>query len=405
MTVLAGKPGAAASPPGFPARGSRAAGAEPSDPDRALLSGRWRLTDKLRPFQPQWRVRECGRWAAWGHSEVELRQGDHGWTWGHVHRCGSVWACPACAHQISLERAGEVTAAVAWWQGERKGNDAVMLSLTVRHKAGDDVRELRRGVSAAWRALQQSRTWQELREACGVKHLIRCHDATWGEASGWHPHIHVLMLCERPEAVAAWQEELCACWRIRVASSLGAEHLPNVSHALDISPCHDAGYVARLGIEVGAPAAKTARGGHYSPMQLAATLASMPEGVERDRFARAWRDYAEGMSGCHQLQWSRGLRDAMGATKSDAQIVVDDVNDDVTSRPIIGRVPRETWRQLTLVAGALGDLDDLGKQLTDEKAQLPQCRAAVLEWFEELEGVSAHWKTSARGLQLRWDTC
>jgi len=259
-----------------------------------------------------------------------------------------------------------------------------MLSVTVRHKAGDDLRTLRQGVSKAWRAVQQSRPWRELREECGVEHLIRCHDITWG-ANGWHPHIHVLMLCTRPGPAESWRADMTALWRYEVTRALGAEHLPTVRRALTIDVCHDASYVARLGLELASPAAKHAREGHLAPMQLAALLANAI-GEERDRLSHAWRTYADGMKGCHQLQWSQGLRAALGEHPSDDQIVVSE--HEVPSRPVVAEIPQETWRAMSLRWGVHA-LDDLATEC--HGATQDVARDAILHFFESLEGCQCVW--------------
>lgn len=383
----------------LPSRGAPSEGGQsPSDTDRALLSGagsgKWATTDAIRQFQPSWRVRECGRWAAWGRANVELRQTDDGWTYGHLHRCGSVWTCPACAAQIASERIWEVAEAVGWWRARRKGNEVCMLSLTVRHTSGDDLKALRRGVSEAWRRVQQSRPWRLMRDSIGISHLIRCHDMTWGE-NGWHPHLHVLLFCGVPSLAQDYEHDLTALWRAQVVAVLGAKHLPSKRRALKLDVCHDASYVGRLGLEVSSPAAKHARDGHMAPMQVAAELAAAT-GPHRERLAGAWRIYALAMHGCHQLQWSRGLRLALGEVPSDSQIVGNDVG---IPRPIIAEIPQETWRAMALKRGVTA-LDELGRQCARRKVE--ESRAALLAWFGEMEEVACTWEPQRGTVRLRW---
>jgi hypothetical protein len=293
--------------------------------------------------------------------------------------------------------------AVGWWRtkqiwnrnGYTSRNEVAMLSLTVRHRAGDDLRTLRKGVSEAWRRVQMSRVWQNTREECGIMHLIRCHDVTWGE-NGWHPHLHLLLFCTRPELIEFSEQDLLQLWRSKVVEVLGAKHLPSKRRALKLDVCHDASYVARLGLETSSPAAKHAREGHDAPMELAARLA-YSTGEERDKLAKAWRAYAEGMQGCHQLQWSRGLRAALGEVPSDDQIVGNDT--DNASKPVIAQIPQETWRSMATKRG-VSALDALARQYHD--APIGVARSALREWFEALEGTDARWQDIDGTVRLRW---
>ena len=381
----------------LPSGGSPQGGQSPSDPERALLtpgvSQRWKTTDSIRRFQPSWRVRECGRWAAWGHTEVDIVKTENGFAFGHLHHCGSVWSCPACAHTICLGRATEVSDAVGWWRSRQSGNDLVMMSLTVRHRAGNDLLTLRKGMSAAWRRLQQTRTWRGFRAACGVAHLIRCHEVTHGE-HGWHPHLHVLLMCTRPDMVQGWASTLVDVWRTEVPYVMGSAHRPSREHAAVISPCHDSSYIARMGLELGSPSSKAAAEGHNTAMQLAQALADTRSQEVRDRLAALWREYSIAMRGCHQLQWSRGLRDAMGAPPADVQVASAEV--DVQSREPIAHIPRETWREMAVKRGVHA-LDSLGVKCKDLGPV--HCRDALVQFFQSLENVPAYMRPDNR---LRW---
>ena len=384
-------------PPGFPARGVPVAGGQsPSASDRVLLSGPWATTDKLRPFQSSWRVRDCGRWVAWRQENVQVRKGDAGWSFGHLHRCGSPWSCPTCAHQISMHRASEVAQAVEWWRArDLTGQaDVVLLTLTVRHHAGDSLRTLRQGVSQAWRAVEQSRGWRAMREACGLRHHIRCQEVTWGE-NGWHPHLHILLFCEAPELALTYRAQLLDWWRYQVRETLGDRCLPSKRRALDIDACNGETYIAKMGLEVGSPAAKHAREGHLSAMELAHELANgTPKQIEI--LEPAWRHYTEAMHGAHQLQWSRGLKDALGVAESDGSIVARPQHPE---RAVLCEIPKETWRDMAKAIG-VAPIDALGRK----KHGLPISvqLAALLDFFRDFEEKPCSWVVRDGKFRLRW---
>ena len=63
---------------------------------------------------------------------------------GHVsgvERCASPWACPVCSFKIRQRRAAEITEFVE--AAELRGHSALLVTLTVPHKAGESLDDLR----------------------------------------------------------------------------------------------------------------------------------------------------------------------------------------------------------------------------------------------------------------------
>lgn len=377
------------------------AGGRLSGTERALLTGvekpeknegptKWGLADALRPYQAH-RVAMCCRWTAWGYEHVAVSQaGDH-WAWTHLHRCGSVWTCPVCASAICAQRAKEIADAVAWWRGanDPQPPDVRMMTLTVRHRAPMALRELRAGLCRAWRRLQQSRIWRVMRVECGVAHLVRCIDITWG-FNGWHPHAHVLMFGHRAFQIQQWSGRLASEWLRAVEREMGAACVPQLEYGLDVSTC-SAGYLARMGLEVASHCTKSGREGHLTPWQIGARVASGE--MKPDR----WREYAGGMRGCHQLQWSRGLRDHLGEPPNDVECASDDER---ASGALIGYIPRETWREMANKPGALERLDDYGRRCADVPPAMG--RHVLKTYFEERLRSKAWWHEIGGRYFLRW---
>ncbi len=107
--------------------------------------------------------------------------------------CGSVWACPRCSAIINQHRATELRGALSSW-GEQ-GGTAALLTLTIRHHPGQRLRDLWDGVVGSWSRLTAGRPWKEFKARTGVAGAVRVVDVTHG-ASGWHVHLHVLLLLE-----------------------------------------------------------------------------------------------------------------------------------------------------------------------------------------------------------------
>ncbi len=298
-----------------------------SNPPRPMSSERrkrrrfaYELRDGLRPFGTP-RVAGCGRKRIAFEVEVVRTKVKRqaGGTYQHAYfvgisRCGSVWECPVCALQIRAERAEELKYAVEQW-----GADAVaMLSLTVRHGLGDDLRAVRQGISHSFGRLINGAPWKRFCRKLGIQHHVRAIEVTHG-ANGWHPHLHILFFLEtkltdeeQAEASAWLQKRWAAC----VQRALGGAFVPN-EHGVDIRSAKRADYLAKFSFELTDPGTKKARGKNRTPLQIAASAASGNDEA-------LWRSYCEGMRGAKMLTWSRGLREfvGLGAERENEELVI-----------------------------------------------------------------------------------
>lgn len=281
------------------------------------------LLDALRSIGSP-RIQGCGRRRIAPQVEVLRRPFNDGPGKSRFHahfrgflRCGSVWECPVCAMQIRAERAREVEAAVTRWGIER----VVMLSLTVRHGLGHDLRTVRQGVANAFRKLTCGDPWKKFKAKYGLKHFIRAMEVTHGP-NGWHPHLHIQLLLDAAlgkQQLAAAHAWLRDRWFACVLSVLGAEHTPDRDHGVDLRPTRRGDYAFKMALELVEPGTKRARPGHRTPWQIAADYAAH----RRESDAALWRNYCAGMRGAQMQHWSRGLREAvaLGAEETEREIV------------------------------------------------------------------------------------
>ena len=281
------------------------------------------LRDGLRLLSTK-RVGACGRRRIAPEVEVVRRTStrDNGETFQHAYyrgllRCGSVWECPVCAMQIRAERGDELKRAVANWGAA----NVAMLSLTVRHGLGDDLRATRRGIAASFQRLIRGAPWERFCSKYGLDHHVRALEVTHGHRHGWHPHIHALLFLQTPLSAAelaeatAWLQDR---WRNCVRRELGSDFVPN-DHGVDLRESKCADYLAKFSFELVDPGTKRGRGENRTPLQIAASAA---EGRNSDDEA-LWVAYCAGMRGAKMLTWSKGLRAAveLDVEKDDKEIV------------------------------------------------------------------------------------
>lgn len=299
------------------------------------------------------RVRACG-FCRTGQ-EVQLVIDAHGQAqFRGTQHCSCVWECPVCQMLIKVSRRDEVETAVAEWGAER----CVMLTLTIRHGSGDNLRHMRQNLQRAYAAMTRGAPWQRFMQRTGLEESIRSLELTYGARNGWHPHLHIVwflrdnvrksdvfdlgdegarwLMRERDDL--RWLQER---WRTVVERFMGAEHVPDYQHGLTLSPLSysdpetgelhsGAKYIQKLGLEVLDPGNKTGRKrGQRTPLQIAFDYTRTRD--RRD--AALWRVYCRSMRGAKQLTWSSGFKRRMKIhCMSDAEIVTEHEEGQPTDR-------------------------------------------------------------------------
>lgn len=339
----------------------------PSEGSLAYRAQAYELRDGLRGYAPRRgepgaRVRACGRVRVGGEVAIVEREGRCHYC-GLV-RCGSVWSCPVCSSQIRAERAKDVTRVVEWHAEKHGAEGAQLLTLTLRHRYGDQLADLRFGLSNAYRRFVRGEPWKRFVERVGLVGSVRALEVTHG-GNGWHPHLHAVVLVRDAAALASELPWLRERWQECVVRELGVAAEPNAEHGVDLRPCHRADYLAKLGLEVVAPgSAKAGRQGNRTPWEIAADLCALPhphdersdEDREQDRSddKYLWQTWLEDMRGARMLTWSRGLREqaGLGEELTDEEIVEGEGANDRT----VVLVPGAIWDAVREVRGIAAQL-------------------------------------------------
>jgi hypothetical protein len=264
--------------------------------------------------------------------------------------CGSVWACPVCGPRVREVRAEEIERGVATHMGG--GGGAGFLTLTARHRDGQELARLLETISFGFRSVLGSRGWRIDREEFAIAGTIRSAEVTHGP-NGWHPHLHVLVLTERPLPLSSWEvvgDRFYPRWcNVLVRAGYGR---PTRSHGVHLSAVRSASDVAAYTakIEDGAIARpvgreltrhdtkQARRTEHRTPFTILRDFAETGDVHDRD----LWREYETATKGKRSLQWSRGLKlRLLVGERTDEEIAAEDVGGevlDVLSRPEWGYV-------------------------------------------------------------------
>lgn len=306
------------------------------------------------------RTGKC-RWCAIS-SEVELTLTDHGGekraaAFRGVAVCGGVWTCPVCAAVISRRRRDEMNVLLAWARAE--GLVPVLLTLTARHGRADGLVELLGRMKEAKRRLRQRAEWRRL----PLEGSVTATEITHGQANGWHPHFHELVLLRAAsEAEAlAMVAPLGDAWR----ASLRAFGLDGAEAAFEAQGAGAAGnYVAKWGAAEELTLSDAKRGGSArrdrrgrliepgrTPRELLREVAdAMAEGDERraERHRQLWLEYVAATSGKRraQLQWTPTLKDRSGVKDVSDQDAAED-STGAEPAPVLSWDNRE-WRHVRI---------------------------------------------------------
>lgn len=297
------------------------------------------------------RAAKC-RWAL-GDVRVHGAPGEAGSAhYSGTIRCGGIWACPVCAAVLRSGRADEVARGVASHQKE--GGGVALLTLTLRHRAGDP---LARGIDAlvaSWRSISSRSVWKKKAGRLGLVGTIRALEITHSRRNGWHPHLHLLLLTDapvHPADLADLQAWLSDVWA-REVTKRGAR-TPSRERGVDLRAADENGEVVarylskiqekddeprRWGVaaEIARGDVKEGRKGSRTPFEFL----DSGYGYAPDR--ELWLEYVTATKGRAALIWSRGLRARLGiGEKTD-----EDILDDVETAPKVGRVSREAWREV-----------------------------------------------------------
>ncbi len=319
--------------------------------DRALRE-KYRARRELAKITSLRRVARCGRSSMNTDGDVVLRysegtgeDGSSSAGFGGLVTCGSLWACPVCSAKISARRARELEHLITW--NSARGGTVALLSLTMRHHSGHRLRDLRRGLSAAWRHVTSSRGWKRWKNDLGMDY-VRGIEATHG-SHGWHLHIHALLIF--PGDVTEEMHALTAEIWTRWSTGLRRKGFDaTIAHGVDVRVGTGAleqlgRYISKLAFETSGGRWKRGKNGSRTPFQILAD--ALDRG--RDRDLALWEEWEQASHGMQQLVWSNGLKAACQLDEIDDETIAEE--DD--GGEFVAQLPRRTWEKVYPVAEEL----------------------------------------------------
>lgn len=308
----------------------------------------WALRDQaamlLRPEDPEKRgpaVCACGRTGHEVHAVgVHLTEKGTAWTSGTL-RCNSGWLCPVCAPRRARERQERVAEVYDTVTLGLKGQ-IPMITLTVRHKRGMALEDVKTAVRDAWREVRQGAPWARLKRKFGILGTITAPEVTWSAAHGWHYHLHIAVPCQTSREGALEVGSWIIDRYIRYVRAAGYEALSQGQDVtLPRSPEDAARYLAKgvkgnqdISWEIAGAANKRARGESLHPFDI---LEASPGDA---RMADLFREYAAAMKGARSCVISAALAKKLGLDEADD---IEEPAVEQQDETPIGELPAYVW--------------------------------------------------------------
>ncbi len=363
-----GRPSSASQP-----LGNNALFASPPPPvgsgDRGeAVALRYAVQSEARRLVPWHRVAVCLRARVAGGEAVEVwhrpatERVPASAGFGSLQTCGSPWVCPVCSAKIAAKRRDELARGLEAWR--KQGGRVFLVTFTTAHHARMPVASLLPSFLAACRQMKRGAPWQKFKRGQGLVGSVRGLEVTHSFRNGWHVHCHSLYFVPAGTDVAAFRTALFRLWeRAAAAEGLTMDKV----RGLDVKAATGVieQYITKYGrdpeqvpgywgpeSELAKPHAKRARWDGDDPAAPGrAPFELLAAAFAGDRVAGGlFGEFARAFHGCSQLQWSPGLRKALGLPPRDQPDAEVAETQDAAS-VLLGRLTPAEWRDILLVEG------------------------------------------------------
>lgn len=318
-----------------------------------------------------------------------------------IKTCGSVWACPVCSAKVAETRRRELVHAMV--QHTAAGGHAYLVTLTFPHYIGQTLAELMEPFTKARQSFQNCKTWKAVMARAEKVGVVNSLEVTYGAGNGWHPHLHMLVLCQ-PGAFGEGEPDDSGRLSSHAIDHLRGEWVRHLEkrrlvdganrswanqYALDVRGGKMAAeYIAKWGhdqawglsSELTSAHAKTGHRDtwgaqhHYTPFQLLAMA-----GTGDGHAMCAFREFVAEFDGRRMLTWSRGLKDHFGIAEMDDDQAAAQEELALPDEHQVGELQPEQLQTLTRY-GRLGDF----LAMVAEHGHVEQPQRLIDDWIEAL---------------------
>lgn len=271
-------------------------------------------------------------------------------SYTNLQYCGSVWVCPDCSYKISQERKKELAEAMKGCRD--KGLHVAMLTLTVPHYLGDDLRLLLKKMSKAKHSLWSNRNSREyIADQFPMVGHITATEVKYSDSNGFHPHYHILCFLDKQyqeEDLEIIENELYELWADKcVKAGLGK---PNRRNGIDLKMGSNnadtlADYISKWGIaeEMTQAHLKIGKNNMQSLTMWEVLELAAEEESTTDKYSHIFKTYALAFKGRKQLHWSKGLKALLKCQVKDDEEIANTEDDQAEVVHALFLSPQDWW--------------------------------------------------------------
>lgn len=306
---------------------------------------RFALQSVARSYLPKSRTAKCLRIRSADvlnvqvHHSKEMKKA----SYGGLQTCGSVWACPVCAHKVARQRRIEMIRLLE--RHIATGGDVIMITRTFPHTRFDSLSDSLTAFQDAETRYHRGKGYKKAFQDVGLVGSVKALEVTYG-ANGWHPHVHEIILTQskvpdfyyrevlHPKLFNRWQR---FCLKVGLPA-------PSEDHGLKIQRAEQAGaYVSKWGVEdeMTKGHIKQGRGESCTPFDfLRAGLLTNSEDADKASGA-LFREYANAFRGKVQLRFSRGLKSLYSIDEVTDDEIAEQTESDAV---LLGEIELNDWK-------------------------------------------------------------
>lgn len=292
------------------------------------------LRGHVTPRENLWRVCSCLRAQNGNVTKIIYSPSAGRAHYGGLMVCGSVWVCPVCSVKISARRSEQLVNSIP-----SSGLTPILVTYTLQHSLADPLKKLWEDLRGAMRHTFNGAARQRFYGRFAIAGYVSAKETRFSMRSGWHPHVHQLLLSELPPGQLDPQEI-----HSRISGRYGSwlEERGYLVNRRTVDVAVGRGdrdgmlerYLAKWSVELTGQYLKS--GQSLSPFQLLSDYAETGDIASRERFV----EYAAVTHGSKQLVWSRGLLSRLGVDDlTDEEIVLQQREESY----ILAYLSRQQW--------------------------------------------------------------
>ncbi len=260
-------------------------------------------------------------------------------------KCGSVWRCPVCSFKITNHRRDEIYYMSSEWM--RSGGKISFLTLTVRHKLRDGLKNSLDKLLSEFRKLQNTKLYKFLENEHDIYGFVKTTEITYGESNGWHPHLHLLVFHKSKDFESLHRDFIRFWCKRKAVDALQKSQRAKIVYS-DVGITD---YVTKWDMSkemTGSILKDTKSGERYTPFSMLRCLAlnkfeCPEESALKEVLDYKFREYCKATKGKHFISVSKKLKAFFKERSGDEMKTDEEILQDEKVDTILFKIDIDLW--------------------------------------------------------------